>query len=120
MDVDNQRPSITRIPGAYSGSVIWDADDRAERDSLVDHPAVTGYGHGVSTEELASFVEVLASRASSRVRGVGAEQYGQGSLQKFETLTAAEITTELLDELADVVAYASMIAIRVARLGVLR
>ena len=79
---------------------------------LAEHPAVQKHGKGVSSEELASFTECLASMTSSRIRGVGNEQYSRGNGQQFEGMTSEELTEGLLEELADVVGYASMLAIK--------
>ena len=80
---------------------------------LHDHPAVTRHGHGVPTGDLTSYIESFADYANSRVRTVGAEQYAQGRVQKFETFDIPRTVDELVDELADGVVYVAMLAIKV-------
>ena len=100
-------------------------DQRRERDAthmsnsnpLVDHLAVVGYrANGVSTEDLTSFIESFASLRSSRVRGVGAEQYSLAQGQKFESFTTSDIIRELIEELADASNYIDFLAIKLLNL----
>ena len=100
-------------------------DQRRERDAthmpnsnpLVDHLAVVGYrANGVSTEDLTSFIESFASLRSSRVRGVGAEQYSLAQGQKFEAFTTSDIIRELIEELADASNYIDFLAIKLLNL----
>ena len=44
---------------------------------------------------------------------MGAEQYAQGRVQKFETFDIPRTVDELVDELADGVVYVAMLAIKV-------
>ena len=84
---------------------------------LVDHLAVVGYrANGVSTEDLTSFIESFASLRSSRVRGVGAEQYSLAQGQKFEAFTTSDIVRELIEELADASNYIDFLAIKLLNL----
>lgn len=82
---------------------------------LDDHPAVTNHGDGISTEDFASFQECFANYAGSRIRGVGKRQYFDGERQRFEVYSPDELANEMLDELADVVNYASMLAVKVLK-----
>lgn len=86
------------------------------RRSVVAHPAVVNYGSGVDPADLSDFIMSTAALAAERVRGIGADQYG-GEIQKFETKTVDELTRDILEEVADVIAYASMIAIKAASLN---
>ena len=81
-------------------------------DPLAGHPAVTGHGKGVSSDDVASFTEALASLAQSRVKGTGHEQYGQGKLQRFEEDTSDELVTGLLEEAADAINYIAMAMVK--------
>lgn len=83
--------------------------------ALTDHVAVTNHGNGVGSEGLANFVECFANYAQSRIRGTGAAQYNldEFGLQRFEQLAGTDLCDELLDELADVISYSSMIAVKV-------
>lgn len=80
---------------------------------LLNHPAVVKHGKGMSSDELASFTEVLTSLAQSRTRGTGHDQYAQDGGQQFEGMSPAEVAEYMMEELADVVNYASMSAIKV-------
>lgn len=85
-------------------------------DNLIGHPAVRKHGQGVSSGELANFTECLASMAQSRVMGTGREQYAIGPGQEFEVRTPYQMAEYMLEELADVINYASMSAIKVLAL----
>jgi len=79
--------------------------------SLASHPAVRQHGKGVAPEFLADFIMSVARMSAARVQGVGADQYG-GEIQKFELMTPSEIYEALLEEVADIFAYASFLAIK--------
>lgn len=80
---------------------------------LIDHPAVVNYRNpGVSTDDLASFVESFASLRQSRIKQVGAEQYSLATGQKFETFSASQTIKELLEELADASNYIDFLSIK--------
>lgn len=79
--------------------------------SLANHPAVRQHGKGVAPEFLADFIMSMARMSAARVQGIGAEQYG-GEIQKFETMSSSEIFDALLEEVADIFAYASFLAIK--------
>lgn len=76
------------------------------------HPAVRKHGNGMSSDDLASFTECLASFAQSRIKGTGADQYAQDGRQQFEDMTIEELQEYLLEEVADIFAYGAMIAIK--------
>ena len=82
---------------------------------LAGHPAVLMqlHGGGASSEDYASFAEVFADYARSRIRGIGAAQYDNGKGQKYESLDFEDVAVELLDELADVQNYLATLAIKV-------
>ena len=80
--------------------------------SLADHTAVIRHGAGVYSEDLADFTRQLADIAASRIEGVGAEQYATGELQKFETEPLDQYINELVEEVADIFAYASIITLK--------
>jgi len=79
------------------------------------HPAVGKHGFGIETEDLASFVEMIAGLAADRVRGIGADQYA-GDKQAFEDKNVDEIIADLLEEVFDIIAYASFLAIKAGAL----
>lgn len=78
---------------------------------LAHHPAVLKHGKGVAPEDLSDFIMSVARMSAARVQGIGAEQYG-GEIQKFETMSQAEVFEALLEEVADIFAYASFLAIK--------
>lgn len=84
-------------------------------DSVLKHPALTAHGNGIATEDLASFVEVFAGLAADRVRGTGADQYASEK-QAFEDKSIDEIIEDLLEELLDVIAYTSFLAVKAGAL----
>lgn len=98
---------LPRQPGV--SQYVWD---------LMEHAAVVKHGQGVSSDELASFTECLASLAQSRIKGVGHEQYDVAGEQEFESRSPAETAEYVLEELADGMAYMAMSAIKV--LAILR
>lgn len=120
MGLDSDGSAFTRIPGAISGRAVWDDLFSAPADTPVhplgDHLAVLTYGRGVSTADLASFIDCVADEASRRIKTTGHEQYGQKPLQKFETLTLDELIDEATAEIADFFAYGAMALIRLLAL----
>ena len=81
-------------------------------EELLNHPAVVKHGQGMTSADLASFVEALGSMAQSRIKGIGHEQYAQATRQQFEDMTPAQVGEYLLEEVADGFNYLSMIAIK--------
>lgn len=98
---------------AYKG--VWPSDPgyKPEPDPLAEHAAVTGHGYGVSSDDLASFVESFASFCQSRIKGTGKEQYDLGNRQAFEDMTEDEMVTGLIEEIADGFNYMAMGLIKV-------
>lgn len=78
---------------------------------LANHAAVLTHGKGVDPSVLADFIMSMARMSAARVQGIGAEQYG-GEIQKFEVMSPQEIYQALLEEVADIFAYASFLAIK--------
>lgn len=79
---------------------------------LINHPAIATHGMGIATSSLADFIRVLAELTAERVSSIGADQYAQGDVQAFEAKSPHEIFQEIVEELADVVAYVAMLAIK--------
>jgi hypothetical protein len=91
--------------------------DKTYPNPLADHPAVTGYRSiGITTEDLISFIESFASLRSSRVKGVGHDQYSHAKGQKFESFTISDTIKELVEELADAGNYIDFLAIKLLNL----
>lgn len=61
--------------------------------------------------DLADFIEKITVMARERVQTVGAAEYG-GAIQLFETKHVGELQRDILEEVADIVAYAGMIALK--------
>lgn len=80
---------------------------------LVDHTAVIDHGKGVYSEDLADFTRQLAEVAAQRIATVGDEQYNDAiELQKFEVSSIDQYVNELVEEVADIFAYASIITLK--------
>jgi hypothetical protein len=82
-----------------------------------EHPAVKDHGSGIALSDLTSFMESFNDYVTSRIKGVGADQYMKSTGQLFETFTVEETVDELLAELADTIAYTNFIAIKVIALS---
>lgn len=81
--------------------------------SLSDHTAVIQHGSGVYSEDLADFTRKLADIAATRIATVGDEQYNDAiELQKFEREPIDQYVNELVEEVADIFAYASIIVLK--------
>jgi hypothetical protein len=83
--------------------------------AVSSHEAVKKHGFGIDTGDLANFVEMIAGLAAERVRGIGAEQYAHEK-QDFEDKSIDEIITDLLEEVFDIIAYASFLAVKAGAL----
>lgn len=81
-----------------------------DRDHPPDAPT-----HGLTSWDLADWQHQFGLYAQTRILGIGAHQYDEAGSQKFEHLPLADLYDELLDELADVVNYAAMLAARISR-----
>lgn len=75
---------------------------------LLKHPAVTNFGRGVSSADLASLHEAVMSEGQIRIVTVGHEQYANGEKQKFETRSPEQAVMELVEEIADAQVYITM------------
>jgi len=69
----------------------------------------------MTSEELADEVEKFVVHALTRVRGTGDDQYSQGDTQQFEEMNVDELFQWAEEELADIVNYSVMLAIRLRR-----
>lgn len=74
------------------------------------------HGEGISGPDFVSFIETFGDYVRTRVEGVGQRQYFDGVKQRFELFSASELIDETLDELADVVAYSNMLAVKLLAL----
>lgn len=71
---------------------------------------------GMTSAQLAAYVDRFTRAACARVLGVGHEQYDQGDGQRFESMPLDELLAWTLEELQDVAVYAAMLGVRVQRL----
>ena len=72
---------------------------------------------GLSSEDLADYVADTVVDATSRIKGVGNEQYSMGGFQKFEGMPLIELFEYADGELLDMINYGVMLRIRLIRLG---
>lgn len=70
----------------------------------------------MTSEELAAEVATAIERVQGRVLGVGHEQYDTPEGQRFERLSPAQIVAEALEEVDDLVVYATTLGIQLRRL----
>lgn len=86
-----------------------DEDDYEE----IKHPETPEIG--MTSEQLAAYVEDFIDACTSRVTGVGDEQYSEGGTQKFESMGLDDLLTWAREEVQDLAVYAAMLDIRFAR-----
>lgn len=79
-------------------------------------PRVDPLKQGMSSEDLANYVDQFIREAQARVRGVGDEQYSQGTHQKFEAMHPDELFEWAQEEVQDIAVYAAMLDIRLRRI----
>ena len=96
-----------------SGGAGLDGLERGFADGDDSPPAPPA--EGMSSWDLADYQAEFAEYAARRILGTGAQQYDYAGVQKFEQLDLPDIADELVDELADIVNYATMLAIRILR-----
>lgn len=70
---------------------------------------------GLSSAQLAEEVAEAITRATSRVTGVGHDQYAEQGRQGFETMKLDDLIEYQLEELDDVINYSVMLQIRLRR-----
>ncbi len=102
------------IRDSWNRTFNWDNFNKTNSPTLLaDHAAVLNYRKpGISTDDLASFIESFASLRVSRVKQIGASQYELSVGQKFEAFTTSDIIRELIEELADASNYIDFLAIK--------
>lgn len=71
---------------------------------------------GMSTADLARYQRRFATYARLRLHGTGQREYAKADRQGFEDMSFHRLVDEAVDELADIVNYASMLAIQLQRL----
>lgn len=91
------------------------ADRVSERildaDNYPDTPA-----ENMTSRQLAEFQEQFTRWARNRIVTDGVRQYDRGSRQAFEDMNFPDLVVAAQEELADIVNYATMLAIQLDRL----
>lgn len=103
-----------RSQSNWLGYNEWDVDSEDPADYW-EPPAFPR--RGMTTRELAQFQRDFTTHARGRILGVGAEQYAdEHQQQKFESYPVFRLIVEAQDEAADLINYATMIAIQLERI----
>lgn len=79
-------------------------------------PVVDPLKQGMTSEDLAVYVDAFIREAQARVRGVGDQQYSEGTHQKFEAMHPDELFAWAQEEMQDIAVYAAMLDIRIRRI----
>lgn len=66
----------------------------------------------MTSEELANAVQDQILSIRSRILGTGADQYSNGDVQKIELKSDKQLMLEAIEELDDLVVYASVLRLR--------
>jgi hypothetical protein len=66
----------------------------------------------MTSEQLAESFAEFIGECKGRILGVGAEQYSDGTTQKFETMPLLELIRYAREEAQDLAVYAAMLDIR--------
>src|SRR5688500_3481757 len=70
---------------------------------------------GMSSEDLAEFVEVFVNDCKDRIKGAGNEQYSEDGYQKFEIMDLDDLFEYIEEEIRDIPNYCAMLFIRLRR-----
>lgn len=73
-------------------------------------------GFGMSTRDLAEFVQEFNHECQARISGVGDKQYSQDGFQKFEAMELDDLLEYAEEEVLDIPNYCAMLFIRIRRL----
>jgi len=92
-----------------------DEDDEDEEDDEEGYPLPDTPIHGMTSEQLADCVSDFIVACTTRVKGVGDEQYSEGTHQKFEAMSIDELVEWAEEEVQDLAVYAAMLHIRLRR-----
>lgn len=111
-------PWVVDIDGARG----WYADDELERIETPSPMSLAVQPYGMTSQQLADYVQQFITAAQSRVTGVGHDQYGRSGpdgkpRQLFEDMTPGQILRMAREEAQDLAVYAAMLDIRLARIG---
>jgi hypothetical protein len=92
-----------------------DDEDGDEEDQEEGYPMPDTPIHGMTSEQLADYVSDFIVACTTRVKGVGDEQYSEGTHQKFEAMAIDELLEWAEEEVQDLAVYAAMLHIRLRR-----
>lgn len=70
---------------------------------------------GMTSVDLADYIEALCTEARERIIGTGDEQYSEAERQRFEQFPAIRLYTEFREELLDSINYLAMLDITMRR-----
>lgn len=70
---------------------------------------------GMSSEDLAEFVDVFITDCKDRIKGAGNEQYSEDGYQKFEIMDLDDLFEYIEEEIRDIPNYCAMLFIRMRR-----
>jgi hypothetical protein len=99
------------LSGGHERPANWEDSHFATTSAPPVSPA-----YGMSAEQLARYQRRFSTYARLRLLGTGKREYGKGNRQAFEDMSLHRLIDEAVDELADLVNYATMIAIQFQRL----
>lgn len=71
---------------------------------------------GMSSDDLADFVQTFIADCALRINGVGKQQYEQDGYQKFEVMDLDALFEYIEEEIRDIPNYCAMLFIRLRRL----
>lgn len=100
-------------PG-YEAVVLASMIESLEGEDDDELPAVPP--PGMTSEQTAAVVGEFMAFCQSRILGVGDEQYGEGTHQKFEAMALDELIEYTVEELADIVNYSTFLYVRLSRI----
>ncbi|WP_367137975.1 hypothetical protein [Saccharothrix sp. HUAS TT1] len=105
---DELEPLVTISQAAE----FFEIEERQEEEEESPPPIASKIlSFGMSSEQLAEFVEGYIVECVGRIRGVGNAQYSQETHQKFEGMSIEELIGYLQEELMDISNYCAMLHI---------
>lgn len=100
----------------------WLGYRNTRQDKREDHrlgqstPPPVSPPYGMTSEQLATYQRRFTTYARMRITGTGHREYSNGTRQTFEDMSVHRLIDESVDELADLVNYATMLSIALQRL----
>jgi len=97
----------------YTFQGMFEVLDEDEEEITGDMPEVPR--QGMTSQQLADYVSDFIIHCTTRVNGVGEEQYSEGTHQKFEAMAIDDLFEWAEEEVQDIAVYAAMLHIRLRR-----